>query len=140
MSTYLSANVLPALRGKRDEELLEELVRRWGNQKLMNKWMKMFFMCGGAPVARLRPALPRIRPLHRYLDRFYVNHHSLPSLTESGIRKFKDIVYGLDDIDPSVRASPLLAPPRRRGRSYLSMQNVPAAPTTRMTRRAGTTP
>lgn len=52
--------------------MLQELVRRWDNHKIMNKYMKMFFM---------------------YLDRFYVKYHALPTLEESGMKHFKSIVY-----------------------------------------------
>lgn len=38
----------------------------------MNKWMTKFF---------------------NYLDRFYVKHHSLPTLSQAGLRHFKDHIY-----------------------------------------------
>lgn len=50
--------VLPALRHQRNDFLLTELTKRWANHKIMNKWMRLFFM---------------------YLDRYYVKHHSLPT-------------------------------------------------------------
>lgn len=50
---YLRSKVLPALRTKRDTFLLQELVARWENHKIMNKWMWRFFMylvrTGGLP-------------------------------------------------------------------------------------------
>ena len=55
--------VLPSLRDRHDEFLLRELIRRWENHRIMNKWMQKFFM---------------------YLDRYYVKHHSLPTLEEAG--------------------------------------------------------
>mgnify|MGYP003955605573 CR=1 FL=1 len=57
-NSYLTETVLPAMKEKHDEHLLKELVRRWFNHKIMNKWMKKFFL---------------------YLDRYYVRHHSLPT-------------------------------------------------------------
>merc|ERR1719298_223033 len=38
----------------------------------MNKWMRLFFM---------------------YLDRYYVKHHSLPTLDVAGLKHFKTLVY-----------------------------------------------
>ncbi|CAM9718096.1 unnamed protein product [Chrysoparadoxa australica] len=72
IATYLTGTVVPALRDKHGEFLLKELVRRWGNHKIMNDWMKKFFM---------------------YLDRYYVRHHTLPTLSEAGLRHFKTLVY-----------------------------------------------
>mmetsp|Transcript_18871 Transcript_18871/g.23751 ORF Transcript_18871/g.23751 Transcript_18871/m.23751 type:complete len:742 (+) Transcript_18871:80-2305(+) len=72
IGNYLTGTVLPALRDKHNEYLLRELTRRWGNHKIMNQWMQKFFM---------------------YLDRYYVKHHSLPTLTEAGLQNFKDLVY-----------------------------------------------
>ncbi|CAM9496164.1 unnamed protein product, partial [Phaeothamnion confervicola] len=70
---YLEETVKPALRhDKHGEFLLKELVRRWDNHKLMNKWMQKFFM---------------------YLDRYFVRHHSLPPLNEAGLKHFKTLVY-----------------------------------------------
>ena len=45
---------------------------RWKNHKVMNQWLRKFFM---------------------YLDRFYVKHHSLPTLEESGLERFKTLVF-----------------------------------------------
>eukprot|EP00937_MAST-01D_sp_MAST-1D-sp2_P006022 g6022.t1 len=69
---YLQETVLPALRDKHDEFLLRELRSRWNNHKIMNKWLRKFFM---------------------YLDRYYVRHHSLPTLDESGLERFKTLVF-----------------------------------------------
>ena len=43
---------------------------RYNNHVVMNKWMRKFFM---------------------YLDRYYVKHHSLPTLHESGLKHFKTL-------------------------------------------------
>eukprot|EP00607_Mallomonas_marina_P010807 CAMPEP_0182421016 /NCGR_PEP_ID=MMETSP1167-20130531/6181_1 /TAXON_ID=2988 /ORGANISM="Mallomonas Sp, Strain CCMP3275" /LENGTH=798 /DNA_ID=CAMNT_0024597697 /DNA_START=51 /DNA_END=2447 /DNA_ORIENTATION=+ len=72
ISVYLERVVFPALKDRHDEFLLKELVRRWENHKVMNKWMQKFFM---------------------YLDRYYVKYHSLPSLAESGLGHFKQLVF-----------------------------------------------
>eukprot|EP00752_Nemacystus_decipiens_P005718 g5175.t1 len=72
ISQYLSGTVVNALREQHGEFLLKELVRRWSNHKIMNQWMQKFF---------------------QYLDRYYVKHHSLPSLSEAGLKHFKNLVY-----------------------------------------------
>lgn len=69
---YLTKTVLPALRHQRNDFLLTELTKRWANHKIMNKWMRLFFM---------------------YLDRYYVKHHSLPTLDVAGLKHFKTLVY-----------------------------------------------
>ena len=69
---YLSKPVLPALKQKSGNALLSELTVRWSNHKIMNKWMRLFFM---------------------YLDRYYVKHHSLPTLDVAGLKHFKTLVY-----------------------------------------------
>ncbi|TYZ59067.1 hypothetical protein PybrP1_012610 [[Pythium] brassicae (nom. inval.)] len=69
---YLEHNVLPSLERAHDEFFLQELVKRWQNHKLMNKWMSRFFM---------------------YLDRYYVKHHSLPTLEEAGLQSFDRVVF-----------------------------------------------
>jgi len=69
---YLTARVLPVLQEKRDEYLLKEMVKRWKNHMVMDKWMRRFFM---------------------YLDRYFVKHHSVPSLHESSLAKFKSLVF-----------------------------------------------
>jgi cullin 1 len=72
---YLTANVLPALREKNGQGgtiLLMELQHRWINHQLMNKWLKRFFT---------------------YLDRYYVKHHSLPTLHQAGLRCFRTKIY-----------------------------------------------
>jgi len=69
---YLTETVLPALRAQKSDFLLTELTKRWANHKIMNKWMQKFFM---------------------YLDRYYVKHHSLPTLDVAGLKHFKTLVY-----------------------------------------------
>eukprot|EP00553_Chaetoceros_curvisetus_P010520 CAMPEP_0204613790 /NCGR_PEP_ID=MMETSP0717-20131115/1707_1 /ASSEMBLY_ACC=CAM_ASM_000666 /TAXON_ID=230516 /ORGANISM="Chaetoceros curvisetus" /LENGTH=685 /DNA_ID=CAMNT_0051626331 /DNA_START=1 /DNA_END=2058 /DNA_ORIENTATION=- len=75
IENYLANTVLPALRAKASQGgtiLLNELQFRWSNHQIMNKWMTKFF---------------------NYLDRFYVKHHSLPTLSQAGLRHFKDQIY-----------------------------------------------
>lgn len=72
---YLTATVLPSLREKTGQGgtiLLTELHHRWSNHQIMNKWLKKFFT---------------------YLDRYYVKHHSLPTLSQAGLKHFKTHVY-----------------------------------------------
>jgi cullin 1 len=67
--------VLPALREKTGQGgtvLLRELQHRWTNHEIMNKWLKKFFT---------------------YLDRYYVKHHSLPTLSQAGLCCFRTHVY-----------------------------------------------
>ncbi|GMF25970.1 unnamed protein product [Phytophthora fragariaefolia] len=70
--TYLEQKVLPSLEQAHDEFFLQELVKRWTNHKLMMKWMTRFFM---------------------YLDRYYVKHHSLPTLDDAGLQSFDRMVF-----------------------------------------------
>lgn len=75
IEVYLTTTVLPALRAKASQGgtiLLNELQFRWSNHQIMNKWMTKFF---------------------NYLDRFFVKHHSLPTLSQAGLRHFKDHIY-----------------------------------------------
>jgi cullin 1 len=72
---YLTAMVLTALRDKTGQGgtvLLTELQSRWVNHQIMNKWLKRFFT---------------------YLDRYYVKHHSLPTLSQAGLRCFRTHIY-----------------------------------------------
>ncbi|GIL64270.1 hypothetical protein Vafri_18269 [Volvox africanus] len=69
---YINDKVLPSLREHRDEVLLKELYQRWGNHKLMVRWLSRFF---------------------NYLDRYYVLRHSLPPLKDVGLLCFKELVY-----------------------------------------------
>jgi cullin 1 len=78
IAEYLKCTVVPTLKDKHGEFLLKELVRRWENHKIMNSWFFKFFM---------------------YLDRYYVKHHSLPTLSEAGLRNFKVLVYDIVKVD-----------------------------------------
>mmetsp|Transcript_23586 Transcript_23586/g.33795 ORF Transcript_23586/g.33795 Transcript_23586/m.33795 type:complete len:737 (+) Transcript_23586:90-2300(+) len=70
---YLNNTVLPALREKVGQGLLlGELKLRWNNHQIMNKWLNKFFM---------------------YLDRYYVKHHTLPTLSQASLRGFRNVVY-----------------------------------------------
>src|SRR3569832_154842 len=76
IETYLTRHVVPALREKSSQGsgslLLTELQQRWVNHQIMNKWLKKFLT---------------------YLDRYYVKHHSLPTLSQAGLRCFRTHVY-----------------------------------------------
>uniref|UniRef100_A0A0D6QS21 Cullin family profile domain-containing protein n=1 Tax=Araucaria cunninghamii TaxID=56994 RepID=A0A0D6QS21_ARACU len=69
---YITSMVLPALREKHDEFMLRELVKRWGNHKVMVRWLSRFF---------------------NYLDRYFIARRSLPALNEVGLMCFRDLVY-----------------------------------------------
>lgn len=78
---YLTSKVLPALREKTGQGgnfLLAELQLRWSNHQIMNKWLKKFFT---------------------YLDRYFVKHHTLPTLSEAGLRHFKTHIYDEVKVD-----------------------------------------
>jgi len=75
IENYLRNTVLPALQDKTGQGgtiLLQELKHRWTNHQIMNKWLKKFFT---------------------YLDRYYVKHHSLPTLEQAGLQHFKTEIY-----------------------------------------------
>ena len=75
IESYLTETVLPALRekiGQGGNILLQELKVRWANHQLMNKWLKKFFI---------------------YLDRYYVKHHTLPTLSQAGLRAFRTSIF-----------------------------------------------
>uniref|UniRef100_A0A0C9S2U8 Cullin-1 n=1 Tax=Wollemia nobilis TaxID=56998 RepID=A0A0C9S2U8_9CONI len=69
---YITTMVLPALREKHDEFMLRELVKRWGNHKVMVRWLSRFF---------------------NYLDRYFIARRSLPALHDVGLMCFRDLVY-----------------------------------------------
>jgi len=69
---YLSVRILPRIKERHEEQMLNELVRRWENHKLMIKFLSHVF---------------------KYLDRFYVKRLSLPELSEVGSQSFHDIVF-----------------------------------------------
>lgn len=80
IENYLVKTVRPALQDKVGQGgtiLLTELQYRWSNHQIMNKWLKKFFT---------------------YLDRYYVKHHSLPTLNQAGLKHFKTQIY--DEMKP----------------------------------------
>ncbi|XP_060668535.1 cullin-1 isoform X1 [Ziziphus jujuba] len=70
---YITLKVLPSLLGKKDEILLQELERRWQNQKTMTYWLSRFF---------------------GYLDRYFTTIQKQPSLREISSLSFYDLVFG----------------------------------------------
>ncbi|GMP56818.1 hypothetical protein CsSME_00021146 [Camellia sinensis var. sinensis] len=70
---YISSKVLPSLRGKKDENLLQELVKRWNNHKVMTYWLSRFF---------------------NFLDRCFTANRRLPKLLETSFMTFYELVYG----------------------------------------------
>ena len=69
---YIEECVLPALREKKGEYMLKELVRRWDNHKIMVRWLSRFF---------------------NYLDRYYIQRHNLAQLKDVGMLCFRELVY-----------------------------------------------
>ncbi|KAL3505754.1 hypothetical protein ACH5RR_031136 [Cinchona calisaya] len=70
---YISTRVVPSLRGKKDEILLKELVKRWNNHKTMTRWLSRF--------------------LH-FLDRYFISKRRLPTLQGTSHLAFYKLVYG----------------------------------------------
>ncbi|MED6130278.1 hypothetical protein PIB30_000179 [Stylosanthes scabra] len=69
---YITSKVLPSLRGKKDEVLLRELLRRWSNHKNMTFWLLRFF---------------------GYLDRYYLPRFGHHSIEETSLLSFFDLVF-----------------------------------------------
>lgn len=69
---YITSKVLPALNGKKDQDLLQEIVRRWSILKTMTYWLCRFF---------------------HYLDRYFIARRKLPSLQQTSYNTFYNLVY-----------------------------------------------
>ncbi|KAK7292292.1 hypothetical protein RIF29_08070 [Crotalaria pallida] len=69
---YINSTVLPSLRGKKDEVLLRELLRRWANHKIMTSWLTRLF---------------------HYLERYDIPRWGFPSLEETSFLSFYNLVY-----------------------------------------------
>ncbi|KAI5650715.1 hypothetical protein M9H77_36720 [Catharanthus roseus] len=69
---YITSTVLPSLRLKHGEFMLQELVRRWSIHKTLVRVLSRLF---------------------QILDRFYVPRKSLPTLNEVGFSCFQKLVY-----------------------------------------------
>ncbi|KAI3835271.1 hypothetical protein MKW98_020387 [Papaver atlanticum] len=71
LNDYLSCKVLPAIQEKRgDVSMLQELVKRWDNHKVM---------------------VSKLSRVFHYLDRNYVVRKSLPSLKDAGFACFRKL-------------------------------------------------
>ncbi|TQD93909.1 hypothetical protein C1H46_020468 [Malus baccata] len=69
---YINSTVLPSLKEKLDEFMLQELVKSWENHKVMVRWLSCFF---------------------HYLDRYFVADRSLRPPNEVGLNGLRDLVY-----------------------------------------------
>ncbi|KAL6178405.1 hypothetical protein ACLB2K_049923 [Fragaria x ananassa] len=69
---YIISTVLPALREKPEQSMLQELVKRWKNHKAMVRWLSRFF---------------------HFIDRYFITRRSLPTLDEVALDSFRDLVY-----------------------------------------------
>ena len=69
---YLRTNIVDDLKKLNGPELLKQLTLRWADHVVMVNWMQKFF---------------------QYLDRFYVEMHSIPPLNDQGYKIFKEIVF-----------------------------------------------
>ncbi|KAF7825376.1 Cullin-1 [Senna tora] len=72
LDEYIKSTVLPCIKEKHGEFMVRELVQRWGNHKVLVRWLSRFFY---------------------YLDRYFVARRSLPSLNAVGFTCFRDLVY-----------------------------------------------
>ncbi|KAI3902489.1 hypothetical protein MKW92_033954, partial [Papaver armeniacum] len=74
-NNYLLSKVLPAIQEKKqhgDVFLLQELVKRWANYKVI---------------------VSKLRPYFEYLDRYYIRRLMLPTLKGVAIKCFRKTVY-----------------------------------------------
>ncbi|KAM1800616.1 hypothetical protein ACFX11_032316 [Malus domestica] len=78
---YITSTVLPSLKGKRGEFMLQEFVKSWTNHKVMVRWLSRFF---------------------HYLDRYFIADRSLANLDEVGLNSFRDFVYRETKVDARV--------------------------------------
>ncbi|XP_058203226.1 cullin-1-like isoform X2 [Rhododendron vialii] len=69
---YITAKVLPFLREKKDENLLQELVTKWNMHKVLTRWLVRFF---------------------HYLDRYFISIRKLPTLNATSLLTFYKLVY-----------------------------------------------
>ncbi|ONI06481.1 hypothetical protein PRUPE_5G063500 [Prunus persica] len=69
---HITSTVLPSLKAKPDEFLLQEFVKSWGDYKVMLRWMSRSFA---------------------YLDRYFLNRPSRPGLKEAAVKYYRDLVY-----------------------------------------------
>ncbi|KAM7488184.1 hypothetical protein LguiB_025668 [Lonicera macranthoides] len=88
---YTTSKVLPVLRGKKDEMLLQEVVKRWKNHKVLTRWLSRF--------------------LH-YLERYFITSKKLPTLKAASYLIFHNLVYG--ELNDQVRDAVLLMINRER--------------------------
>ncbi|PQQ16419.1 cullin-1 [Prunus yedoensis var. nudiflora] len=77
---HLTSTVLPSLKAKHDEFLLQEFVKSWADHKVMLRWMSRAFS---------------------YLDRYFVAQRRLPGLKEAAIICYCNLVY--QEVNANVR-------------------------------------
>ncbi|BFG31334.1 hypothetical protein CerSpe_176080 [Prunus speciosa] len=77
---HLTSTVLPSLKAKHDEFLLQEFVKSWADHKVMLRWMSRAFS---------------------YLDRYFVAQRRLPGLKEAAIICYRNLVY--QEVNANVR-------------------------------------
>ncbi|XP_057871638.2 cullin-1 [Cryptomeria japonica] len=72
VNEYIYTTVLPDLRAKQGKFMLKELERRWKIYKVLVEWMSLFF---------------------DYVDRFYTSKRNIPSIGQTGLSTFVELVY-----------------------------------------------
>ncbi|CAA3010950.1 cullin-1-like isoform X1 [Olea europaea subsp. europaea] len=102
---YISSKVLPSLRGKKDESLLQELLRRWNNHKTMVRWLSRFFY---------------------YLERYFIVRKKLPSLERTSHLAFYNLVY--TEINYQVRDAVISLIDREREGEQIDQATVKSVP------------
>ncbi|XP_021813557.1 cullin-1-like [Prunus avium] len=77
---HLTSTVLPSLKAKHEEFLLQEFVKSWADHKVMLRWMSRAFS---------------------YLDRYFLAQRRLPGLKEAAIIYYRNLVY--QEVNANVR-------------------------------------
>ncbi|KAI5328256.1 hypothetical protein L3X38_027653 [Prunus dulcis] len=91
---HITSTVLPSLKAKHDEFLLQEFVKSWADHKVMLRWMSRAFS---------------------YLDRYFLTLRSLLGLNEVALKCYRDLVYREVNADVRVAALRLFNKERKGG-------------------------
>jgi hypothetical protein len=89
--SYLRETVLPAIERQHGEFALKELVLRWDNHAIMQKWLVNIFV---------------------YLNRFHTKRHNKRPLQEVSVLNFKAIVFDVRGRSRRACAASRSSPPR----------------------------
>ena len=67
--------MLSSIKNKRGEDLIKQYLRQWNNYKILVHWLRRIF---------------------DYLDRYYLKHHNMDTLCQTGLKFFKETVSALE--------------------------------------------